>query len=156
MEEISKALEENFDPFVDAFVPSILRLCTRANKVFVTCANNCLKIIITHSKTPSIIPFLHEALHNPSKSLRTSASESLLTCFEIISPENLESHIETIESAIRDGVVDVAPTVRDYCRKSFEMYRQYFPERIKMYFQISLICNIYIPFPFLTFHDMHS
>ncbi|KAJ3416875.1 hypothetical protein HDV05_008460 [Chytridiales sp. JEL 0842] len=130
VETMANALGDRFESAADFTIPPLLRLCTRANKVFVNCANASLKAIIDNAGVPSIIPQLHEAIQSPSKTLRTCAMELLQRVMGINSTNRLEPHVETIEIIVKSAVTDSTPEVRTLARTCFELYKGMFPSRL--------------------------
>ncbi|KAJ1548783.1 hypothetical protein HK405_015149, partial [Cladochytrium tenue] len=109
VETMAAALGDRFEPLVDITVPPLLRLCSRANKVFVSCANATLKAVVEAAGVPSIIPLLHESLQSNSKSLRASAADCLVAVLEANNPSRIEAFADAVEAAIKLTVVDAAP-----------------------------------------------
>ncbi|KAJ3331273.1 hypothetical protein HDU76_003608 [Blyttiomyces sp. JEL0837] len=130
VEVLARSLGDKFETLSDFTLSALLKLCTRANKVFVTCAANTLKIIIENAGVPSIMPLLHESLHSPSKSLRICAAEMLNLVLEANSPHRLENYVEQVENAIKSGCVDPTPEVRSFAKKTFELYKDIFSFRL--------------------------
>ncbi|KAJ1552781.1 hypothetical protein HK405_010039, partial [Cladochytrium tenue] len=130
VEMMAAALGDRFEPLVDITVPPLLRLCSRANKVFVSCANATLKAVVEAAGVPSIIPLLHESLQSNSKSLRASAADCLVAVLEANNPSRIEAFADAVEAAIKLAVVDAAPEVRTLGRSAFELFKDRFPHRV--------------------------
>ncbi|KAJ3067963.1 hypothetical protein HDU98_008869 [Podochytrium sp. JEL0797] len=131
-ETLAESQQERFEVLADFILPALLRLCTRANKVIVTSANNSLKVIIDHAKVPSLVVLLaeHICTPSPSKTLRISSAECLNRILDANSGSRLEKYVESIEAAIRSGTVDSTPEVRGLMKESFELYKDLFPIRL--------------------------
>ncbi|KAJ1554393.1 hypothetical protein HK405_005194 [Cladochytrium tenue] len=130
VEVLALSLGDRFEPLVDFSVPALLRLCTRANKVFVSCASATLRTVIEHAGVPSCVPLLAEALQSNSKSLRASAADCLNAALEANSPAKLDVYGEAVETALRLAIVDAAPEVRTLARTSYDLFRAKFPGRL--------------------------
>jgi hypothetical protein len=130
VETTAQSLGDRFEQAADFTVPPLLRLCTRANKVFVNCANTTLKAIIDNAGIPSIIPQLHDSLQSASKSLRTCAMELLNRTIGVNSVQRLEHHVDAIENMIKTAVIDSTPEVRTLARACFDLYKDMFSSRI--------------------------
>ncbi|KAJ1555337.1 hypothetical protein HK096_003621 [Nowakowskiella sp. JEL0078] len=130
VEEMGRSIGPRFDSLVDLFVPSVLKIATRANKVFVSSASQCLIVLVEHTGSVAMIPILSEALKNQSKTLRIAAIETILRFMETQNVERYEHLVEIIENIIRNGVVDSTSTVRENCRKVFEIYEKVFSHRV--------------------------
>ncbi|KAJ3026343.1 UNVERIFIED_CONTAM: hypothetical protein HDU68_005788, partial [Siphonaria sp. JEL0065] len=131
-EILGLSLEERFEGLSDFILPALVRLCTRANKVIVTSANNTLKVIIDHAGVPSLIILLSEniCLPSPSKSLRISSAECVNRILGANPVGRLEKYVEALETAIKSGTVDSAPEVRGLIKTTFESYKELFPSRL--------------------------
>nr|CAG8447584.1 15092_t:CDS:2 [Entrophospora candida] len=128
VEEISKSLGPNFDSLAELFVPDILKLCNRTNKLFGTRAYKCLETIIKVSKLSSLIPKFREAMQSQSKLLKTNVAKLTLTILEE-DVTGLENHIVDLEWIIHLGVIDSTLEVRTASKKSFEVYKSRFGSR---------------------------
>ncbi|CAG8609025.1 161_t:CDS:2, partial [Dentiscutata heterogama] len=131
VEEIGKVLGPKFDTLVESFVPAILKLCTRANKIFIGRAQKCMMTIIRECHVPNLIPKFKEALQGQSKILRTCASEFVLASIEVNDVGNLNNYIADLERIIREGAIDSAPAVRATSKKIFEIYKVKFDLRLE-------------------------
>ncbi|CAH1768779.1 20786_t:CDS:2 [Entrophospora sp. SA101] len=129
VEEISKSLGPNFDSLAELFVPNILKLCNRTNKLFGTRAYKCLETIIKISKLSSLIPKFREAMQSQSKLLKTNVAKLTLTILEE-DVTGLENHIVDLEWIIHLGVIDSTLEVRTASKKSFEVYKSRFSSRV--------------------------
>ncbi|CAJ0632863.1 5996_t:CDS:2 [Entrophospora sp. SA101] len=128
VEEISKSLGPNFDSLAKLFVPNILKLCNRTNKLFGTRAYKCSETIIKVSKLSSLIPKFREAMQSQSKLLKTNVAKLTLTILEE-DITGLENHIVDLEWIIHLGVIDSTLEVRTASKKSFEVYKSRFSSR---------------------------
>ncbi|ORY50813.1 hypothetical protein BCR33DRAFT_836772 [Rhizoclosmatium globosum] len=131
-EVLGQCLEDRFEGLSDIILPAVLKLCTRANKVIVTSANNTLKVIIDHAGVPSLITLLSENIcaPSPSKSLRISSAECLNRILGVNTYARLEKYVEPLEAAIKNGTVDSTPEVRGLIKSTFELYKDMFPGRL--------------------------
>lgn len=136
---MAKLLKESFEAIADVLIPPVFKLCTRANKVFVTCATNCILSVIANSHIPNMLPVFFEAYSNASKSFRISAAAFVCRCLECTPIHRLESYIDVIEAAIRNGVLDATPDVRETSRKCFDIYKSKFEGRLERYVLYSSI-----------------
>ncbi|RKO87178.1 hypothetical protein BDK51DRAFT_18238 [Blyttiomyces helicus] len=127
---LATTLGDRFEPLVDPFLPVVLRLSSRANKVYVSTAAETLRAAIEACGAPSFIPTLVESIKSPSKSLRHAAMEGLLLELTWNSQVRLEPYADAMELAMREGVVDSTPVVRDLAKRMFERYKDVLPGRI--------------------------
>ncbi|KAG9045305.1 hypothetical protein FS842_001216, partial [Serendipita sp. 407] len=127
------ALGKRFEPLVQGYMPTLLRLCQRPNKVVITRAHGCITTLIKQSRLSSIIPFLREAVKEKSVTLRVVASESANLCITTVEEDKLMSKITDIESIIKTTSRDPNPEVRKYARAITQEYRERFPDRYAMF-----------------------
>ena len=137
---VSTGLGPAFDPLVSLFMPSLLGLCARTNKVSASWAKACITAIINHTKSPSILPHLAESVHHASGPLRLVAAEGVLACMNcFILPDNT-THL--IESVIKSASRDACEDVRTAGKKILEAYKALSPQRAG-----KLISTITAPIP---------
>ncbi|KAG8850516.1 hypothetical protein FRC20_001996 [Serendipita sp. 405] len=127
------ALGKRFEPLVQGYMPTLLRLCQRPNKVVITRAHGCITTLIKQSRLSSIIPFLREAVKEKSVTLRVVASESANLCITTVEEDKLMSKITDIESIIKTTSRDPNPEVRKYARAITQEYRERFPDRYAIF-----------------------
>ncbi|KAI8855061.1 clasp N terminal-domain-containing protein [Chytridium lagenaria] len=130
VECLSEELGERLDGNIDILLPPVLKLCNRANKVFVSCASATLKVIIDNTRLPSILPYLYDALHNPTKTLRIAASDGFVKCLDAVPPHRLTNSQDLIESFIKESAEDSAAEVRESARQVLLKFRETFPNRV--------------------------
>jgi hypothetical protein len=130
--ELAPLLGRSFDPLLAPFFPTVLSLCARPNKVFITRARTCILTIVEATQSPSILSHLVPALQDKSTSLRLTATESLLACLNCFNPPDLErpDRAQEIETAIRTTARDASADVRKVSRKVFEAYKVLLPGRV--------------------------
>ncbi|KAG8900680.1 hypothetical protein FRB99_005817 [Tulasnella sp. 403] len=140
---VAPLLAVRFEPLVPLFVPAVLKLLTRPNKVFITRAQAALSKIIENCHLPTIVPYLRDAVKDKSQSLRLGATEATLLVIEQFDRSlldvreaataittRLRGNVEDIEAIIKDTARDANPNVRQTSRKVFEKYREIWPERV--------------------------
>ena len=136
VQELSQLMGDPFESVADILIPSVLRLCARANKVFVTSAVACITTCIQSSLIPSLVPIFFEAMSSSSKSLRQSGAFFLSLQLQVSlerGKSRIEPYVETMEAAIRLGISDSTSDVRETCKKIFETYRILFDLRLERY-----------------------
>ncbi|CAG8567425.1 7189_t:CDS:2 [Acaulospora colombiana] len=130
VEELARILGSKFESLSEMYVPAILKLCTRANKIFVSRAQKCMISIIRCCQLPSLLPKLKESMQGQSKTLRTCVAEFVLTIIEVNDVGNLNNYISDLEWLIREGAIDSTPAVRSTMKKTFEIYKTKFDLRL--------------------------
>ncbi|CAG8586241.1 8660_t:CDS:2, partial [Acaulospora morrowiae] len=131
LEELAKVLGQKFEMFSDVYVPAILKLCTRANKIFVSRAQKCMVTIIRDCQLPNLIPKFKDSMQGQSKTLRTCVAEFVLISIEVNEVGNLNNYISDLEWLIREGAIDSTPAVRSTTKKTFEIYKTKFDLRLE-------------------------
>ncbi|KAI0823393.1 clasp N-terminal domain-containing protein [Trametes gibbosa] len=127
------ALGSAFEPLIPQYLPTLLILCTRANKVFVTRAKECIHAVIEHTQSPSILHYLAESVKDKSVSLRLASAEAVVLCLNQFNPPDLEKEprAKEIEAIIRATAVDANADVRKVARKVFDAYKILLPRRVQ-------------------------
>jgi hypothetical protein len=108
---LSGGLGPAFDPLVALFMPTLLGLCARTNKVFAKRTKACIFAVIENTRLSSILPYLTESVHNKSISLRLAALEGILTCLTCFDPLD-DTCASLPEEAIKLTARDVSVDVR--------------------------------------------
>ncbi|KAF7967707.1 hypothetical protein HWV62_33333 [Athelia sp. TMB] len=123
------------EPLIPIFLPTLITLCTRTNKVSVTRARACILAFIENTQLPAILPYLVEAAKDKSVTLRIVAAESVLSCLNCFNPPDLEkeSRATMIEGVIKLTAKDANADVRRVSRKLFEAYKALMPSRVEKF-----------------------
>ncbi len=126
------ALGSSFEPLIPHYVPTVLNLCTRTNKVYITRAKACIAALVEYTQAPIIIHYAAESVKDKSVSLRLGAAETLMLCMKSFNPPDLEkeSRAKEIEATIRSTAVDANADVRKVAKKIFEAYKILLPKRL--------------------------
>ncbi|KAG8885774.1 hypothetical protein FRB97_009479 [Tulasnella sp. 331] len=140
---IAPRLGSRFEALVAIFMPSLLRVLTRPNKVFVSRAQTCLNLIVEHCHLPSLVPHLREAAKDKSVTLRLGVTEATLQLVNTWDRGTLDvregtstlttrhrGNVEDIETIIKETAVDANPGVRQFSRQVFDKYAEVWPERL--------------------------
>lgn len=122
-----------FDSLVPLFVPHILRLATRTNKVYVTRSQAGLTLILSYCHIASLIPHLLTACKE-SKIVtgRAVALEGVLRCLNKWdwSKKEIKAKVGDVEEVIKITGTDKDAGIRQTSRKVFEAYKDLFPDRV--------------------------
>ncbi|KZT19891.1 hypothetical protein NEOLEDRAFT_1158896 [Neolentinus lepideus HHB14362 ss-1] len=129
----ASGLGRSFEPLLLSFLPALLTLCTRPNKLFINRARSSILLIIEHTQIPSILSFLVSSLKEKSVSLRLAAIECVLACLNSFDPQDLEkdARAKEIETAIKLTATDPSAEVRKASRRVFETYKVLFEHRVE-------------------------
>jgi hypothetical protein len=141
---LASELGAAFDPLLPLFLPTLLSLCARTNKVFVARARTAILTIIESSQLSSILPYLLPPLKDKSVSLRLTAVEGVLACMNCFNPPDLEKEgrAQEIETVIRFSARDASADVRKVGRKIFEAYKVLLPSRVDGCVLKAMVCSI--------------
>lgn len=130
---LATGLGPSFDPLVPLFIPTLLSLCSRPNKVFISRAKVALQTIIDQTQLISLLSYFAGALHDKSVTLRLIAIESVLSCVQCLNPPDLEkdARARDVENSIRLTATDASAEVRKVSRNVFDAYKILLPSRVE-------------------------
>ncbi|TKY87751.1 hypothetical protein EX895_003332 [Sporisorium graminicola] len=131
LNSIAPRMAERFEPLVSVFVPTLLLICARTNKVAVKRAEKSLHFIVKHCRPPSMVTYLKEAIKDKGQGLRAVAAATLEMVLEHTEKERLARRVGDIESCIKSGATDSNPEVRQTTKRLFELYVAFWPERVE-------------------------
>lgn len=126
-------LGPSFEPLVSLFLPTLLGLCARTNKVFTSRAKACIFAVIENTQLPSLLPYLAESVNHKSTFLRLVAAEGVLACLNCFNPPDIEkdTRVRLIEDVIKLAARDASADVRRAGKKIFEAYKALLPDRVE-------------------------
>ena len=134
MNTLATELGDKFELLAELLIPTVLKLCSRANKVYVSSAHATLVTCINATQGLSnMISLFSESYKSPSKTLRIAACDCLVKITAINTTTRLESHLDIIEKSIRRNIIDSIPEVRDLARVLFDHYQGHFESRVERY-----------------------
>ncbi|THH29280.1 hypothetical protein EUX98_g4908 [Antrodiella citrinella] len=121
-----------FDGLIPLYLPTLLTLCSRSNKVFISRAKACVINIIEATQAPIILSYLAEASKDKSLSLRLSAAEGCLACLNSFNPPDLEKEVRgrDVETLIKSTATDPSADIRKVGKRIFEAYKILLPHRV--------------------------
>ncbi|PRQ77736.1 CLASP N terminal-domain containing protein [Rhodotorula toruloides] len=132
-------LGPSFAPLLAVYLPSVLRLFARPNKVYVTRAASTAASIIRNTRLGEVLRFIVLEWRNEggkSASFREQAAAAvavMLGCDTgslAVEKDSLERRIEDLEWVIKTGAVGREVTVRADMKKCWEVYRREWPDRV--------------------------
>lgn len=126
-------LGERFAALLSVFLPPLLQLCARTNKVALRRAEKSLHLICHHCRLPQAIPYFGQALRDKSTTLRTTAASCLVILLEELDRGQLSKRVEDIEHAIQILAADAHPQARTLGRQMYALYAGLWPERRPRY-----------------------
>ncbi|CAE6415508.1 hypothetical protein ACGC1H_007156 [Rhizoctonia solani] len=134
---IAPPLGNRFEPFIGVFVPTLIKLLGRTNKVFISRATAALRTIISHCPHPRILVELRIMANDKSASLRVLVAGAVLQCMTEWdwSIPSLAAKAGDIETVIRVMGTDSNVDARKITRQIFEEYKQVFPDRVDSFLE---------------------
>ncbi|KAL0947112.1 hypothetical protein HGRIS_013247 [Hohenbuehelia grisea] len=125
-------LGTDFEPLVSTYLPPLLALCGRANKVVMTRARSAILAVIDNTQLPGILHHLLQNVQDKAATLRLVVAEATLACVNSYNPPDLEkeSRARDIEAIIRSTATDSNPDVRKVARQIFAAYQLVLPNRV--------------------------
>lgn len=145
-----------WESLVSLYIPSVVKLLGRANKLYVTRASGTLRSLIRNTRCSGLVALLAQGIDSPSVSLRLGSAEAVLCClggtpekdvggseeWEKVQREGLSVEKagldkrnalalgpNGIEGVVRKGGTDKDPKVRSMCKRIWEIYRREWPDR---------------------------
>ncbi|BGP33245.1 hypothetical protein JCM10296v2_005039 [Rhodotorula toruloides] len=132
-------LGPSFAPLLAVYLPSVLRLFARPNKVYVTRAASTAASIIRNTRLGEVLRFIVLEWRNEggkSASFREQAAAAVAVVLGCdtgslaVEKDSLERRIEDLEWVIKTGAVGREVTVRADMKKCWEVYRREWPDRV--------------------------
>ncbi|KAJ2515517.1 hypothetical protein H4217_005122 [Coemansia sp. RSA 1939] len=134
VEEMSRQMETRFHPVNEMVFQTVLKICARANKVFVTRGVSCLTTVITYSHASEQAPHVcRAATTDANKTMRASAAKLLMSMVSCCTVPELAPHMAVVEKAIASGVVDANPDARTTSRQTYEIFVKRFADRVDQF-----------------------
>ena len=132
LNSIAPRLGERFDALVPSFVPALLLLCARQNKVAMTRARKTLLLIAKHCRLASLLPLLREACRDKAPALRSASVECAAVLVETSEKARIHRRSADVETIVRHGATDSNPEVRQLSKRLFGAYMDKWPERVEL------------------------
>lgn len=126
---LSTGLGRSFEPLLPIFIYTLLGLCARANKLFVTRAKACIITIIEYTRSSSILSYLAESVDHKSPSLRLAVAEGVLACLDTFNPSD-GARARRFEDIIKVITQDARADVRAIGKKICAAYKAMLPEGV--------------------------
>lgn len=140
LQEIVQAVKARADPWIDLLMNNLLKLCGSLKKLTSNAANETITVIIRNvSDNTRLITHILGASVDKNVRLRLFAPGWVK---EIIQkPPTLEDGNDSSELhvAMKNGVTDPNPSVREYMRKVYWTYAGTWPERAQQYVDLSCV-----------------
>jgi hypothetical protein len=129
---MASAFGHAFSPLIQLFVPTLLLLCARTNKVVIGRARNAIHAIIENTQFPLLLRHLQSSISDKSASLRLASAEATLQCLNCFNPVDIEKEERAleVEVIIKTSAGDQNADIRKVGRKLFEAYKILMPGRV--------------------------
>lgn len=137
-------LGHSFAPLINIYLPHLLRLLSRTNKLYIARATSCLLAIIRNTRLASVIPFLREGMDEKSVSHRKGCLIGILAAlgeedgFEPVSQGLMvdkelvqKRYLDDLEKCIKIGATDRDIEIRKIAKRAWIIYRREFSFRIQ-------------------------
>lgn len=122
---------------IGLYLPVLIKLLARPNKIYVTRTCNCLAEIIHSCRHPHILTFLANGLDDKSSAVRRSCVEMVLESLTggsnrslLMDKHALEKRLGCIEETIRKGATDKEVKIRELSRSVWDVYKREWPDRV--------------------------
>ncbi|GAA5839331.1 hypothetical protein JCM9279_005908 [Rhodotorula babjevae] len=132
-------LGHHFAALLSLYLPTLLRLFARPNKVYVTRSASCVASIIRNTRIADVVRFIAlEWRNEPGKSatFREQAAVALAIALGAdtdtlgVDKEGLERRIDDVEWLIKNGATGREASVRAEMKKCWEVYKREWPDRV--------------------------
>lgn len=129
---VASGLGRDFDQIMALFMPSLLSICGKTNRVIINRTRNTILCIIESTQLASALPYFVQCVKDKSATLRLVVAEGTLACLNSCNPPDLEKEARArdIETIIRSTARDANPDVRQVSRKVFDSYKILLPSRV--------------------------
>ncbi|GAA5851983.1 hypothetical protein JCM5353_005263 [Sporobolomyces roseus] len=144
----STRLGPQFAPLLPLYLPTLLRLLCRTNKLYISRSATTIISIIKNTKLVDVLRFIvgeWQSESGKSATFREKAAE--MTAY-LLSPgpggelpiekEVLDRRVEELEWIIKTAAVDRDAKVRAEAKKCWEVYKREWPERVARFVSIAI------------------
>jgi CLIP-associating protein 1/2 len=132
---LALGLSTSFEPLMSLFLPALILLCGRANKVVVARAKACILAIIGTTQLPGILLHLAHFVKDKTPTIRLLVAEGTLRCLKCLNPPDLEKevYVREVENIMRNAARDANADVRRVGKEIFENYKVLLPHKVNRY-----------------------
>ena len=126
-------LGPSFTSLASLFIPSLLGLCARTNKVFTGPSKDCIFSIVRSIRSPSLLPLIAESLNQKSASVRSVAAECILAYLNCLNPPEIvnDARARLVEDVIKLTATNANAGVRRTGKMIFEAYKSLLPDNVE-------------------------
>ncbi|PWN39027.1 hypothetical protein IE81DRAFT_295457 [Ceraceosorus guamensis] len=133
LNSVAPRLADRFDSLVSSFLPSLLQLCARTNKVQHTRARKTLLLIAKHCRLSSLLPLLRESSRDKSNALRSACVECAAVLLESCEGDagRIGRRVAEVELLVKNSATDANVEVRGLSKRLFGTYVILWPQRVE-------------------------
>jgi CLASP N terminal len=127
---LASVLKKEFDPLVDVFVPCLLKLCGRANKVFVSRASTALQKVLQVCLPLRLFPKLQTLMQqSTNKNVVLIAATAVQTLIIESAATDLQPYLDVLTVVLQAGLKDASSDVRVVSFHSFQHFQSLFSDK---------------------------
>lgn len=154
---LALGLSTGFEPLMSLFLPSLIVLCGRANKVVVARAKACILSIIGITQLPGILLHLARFVKDKTPTIRLIVAEGTLQCLKCFNPPDLEKEVyaREVENIMRNAARDANADVRKVGKEIFETYKVLLPHKVDRYVYYNSSATIHSVYQLCCSSDPH-
>jgi hypothetical protein len=120
----------SFQPLLHFYMPALVKLLGRTNKLYISRTQACLTAIIQNTRLATVVPYLAEGMLDKTATARYGCVEALALCLVHIDKAALErKYLSHIEEVIRRGATDKEVKTREVAKQVWETFKGFWPER---------------------------
>jgi hypothetical protein len=125
-------LSTHFQPLVHLYIPVLVRLLARPNKVYLKRAERCLGTIVAHCPLPLILIYLRTGLDDRSDVCRRSCAAAIEQAVNEWDASRFhhEKDLENLETCVRKMGRDRDAEVRKTAKRVWATFSETWPERV--------------------------
>lgn len=132
LQTMAPRLASHFAPLVLVYLPPLVRLLARPNKVYFKRAERCLATIIQHCHLPIILTHLRIGLDDRSDQCKRASGIGIeTTLVHWDGPRWHEKDLDVLEDCVRKMATDRDSEVRKTGKRVWAQFCELWPERVE-------------------------
>ena len=131
LQTLAPRLGRDFGPLVPIYIPALVALHCKPNKIYLKRAEKCLSTIIAHCPLPAILLELRRGLTNDAATCRRGCSAGILRAVEEWDEDIFgQKGVLAVEEALKKVGTDKDPEVRATGKKVYTRFCEMWPQRV--------------------------
>ncbi|GHJ89308.1 hypothetical protein NliqN6_5710 [Naganishia liquefaciens] len=127
-------LAHQFQPLTPLYIPPLIRLLARPNKVYLRRAEKCVMTIITHCPAPSLISLIKPGIEDKNEACRRSCGAALEKMTREWPREVIGARgVVELEAAMKRMATEKDAEVRKIGKRMWGVFEAKWPERIEQF-----------------------